>query len=333
MTDAPLAITVTAFGAPDQLELRPHDPGPPKAGEVRIAVEIAGIGYVDVLVGKGDYQLKPDLPFVLGSECAGRVEAVGEGVDQALVGKRVCGAGFIGAFGQAVNFPARAVTELPPAMSFEEASVFRVSYGTAYHALVQRGRLQPGETLLVLGAGGAIGVAAIQIGKALGAHVIASASSAEKRALALAAGADAAIDALAPEWREAVKAANGGRPVDVVVDPVGGGATEPAFRSLGWNGRLLVIGFAGGGIARLPVNLALLKGASLVGVDVRQFGEHEPDVQAANMRALFALHAEGRLCPPIARVYPLADYVEALRAAFSGQVAGRILLRMRPDPA
>lgn len=329
MTDTPLAITVTAFGAVEQLELRPHDPGAPKAGEVRMAVEAAGIGYVDILVGKGQYQLKPDLPFVLGSECAGLVEAVGDGVDPALVGRPVCGAGFIGAFAQAVNFPAGSVTELPPSMSFEEASVFRISYGTAYYALVQRGRLQAGETLLVLGAGGAIGLAAIQIGKALGAHVIASASTEEKRVMALASSADAVVDSRSDRWRDAVKAANDGRPVDVVADPVGGDATEPAFRSLAWNGRLLVIGFAGGGIARLPVNLALLKGASLIGVDVRQFGEYEPDVQAANMRALFALHAEGKLKPPIARVYPLDDYVAALTAAFSGDVTGRIVLKMR----
>ncbi|WP_176593355.1 NADPH:quinone oxidoreductase family protein [Sphingobium sp. EM0848] len=329
MTDAPLAITVTAFGAPEQLELRPHDPGAPQAGEVRIAVEAAGISYVDVLVGKGEYQLKPPLPFVLGTECAGVVEAVGDAVDPALIGQRVCAAAFIGAFGQATNFPARSITVLPQTMSFEEASVFRVSYGTAYHALVQRGQLQSGETLLVLGAGGAVGCAAVQLGKALGARVVASASSPEKRALALAAGADAAIDARSPNWRDDVKAANDGRPVDIVLDPVGGEATEPAFRSLAWKGRLLVIGFAGGGIAKLPVNLALLKGAALIGVDVRQFGEYEPDVQAANMQALFALHAEGKLRPPIAQVYPLTDYVAALHAAFSGQVAGRIVLKMR----
>lgn len=329
MSDMPLAIVVHSFGDPDQFELRPHDPGPPRAGQVRIAVEAAGISYVDVLVGRGEYQLKPDLPFVLGGECAGVVEAVGEGVDPALIGQPVCGAGFIGAFGQAVTMAARSVTILPPGMSFEEGSVFRISYGTAYYALVQRAGLRPGETLLILGAGGAVGYAAVQIGKALGARVIASASHADKRALALAGGADAAVDARSPTWREDVKAANGGRAVDVILDPVGGEATEPAFRSLGWNGRLLVVGFAGGGIARLPVNLALLKGAALVGVDVRQFGEREPETQAANIQTLFALHAEGKLRPPIARVYPLADHAEALRAAFSGRVAGRIILKMR----
>lgn len=329
MTDTPLAITVTEFGAPDRLQLRPRDPGAPGPGDVRIAVAAAGISYVDVLVGKGEYQVKPPLPFVLGTECAGVVEAVGDGVDPGLIGQRVCAAAFIGAFGQAVHFPARSITLLPPSMSFEEASVFRVSYGTAYHALVQRGRLEVGETLLVLGAGGAVGSAAIQLGKALGAYVIASASSADKRSLALEAGADMAVDARSPHWRDDVKAANGGRPVDVVLDPVGGEATEPAFRSLAWKGRLLVIGFAGGGIAKLPVNLALLKGAALIGVDIRQFGEYEPEVQAANMEALFALHAEGKLRPPIARVYPLTDYVAALQAAFSGHVAGRIVLKMR----
>ena len=329
MPAEPLAITVTQFGAPEAFSLRPYDPGPPRAGEVRIAVEAVGISYVDVLVGKGLYQLKPELPFVLGSECAGVIEAVGDGVDAALVGRRACAAGFIGAFGQAVNFPARSATPLPASMTFEEASVFRVSYGTAYHALMQRGRLSRGETLLVLGAGGAVGCAAVQIGKALGATVIASASSAEKRALAIQAGADAEIDSRSLNWRDDVKAANGGRAVDVVLDPVGGDATEAAFRSLAWNGRLLVVGFAGGAIAKLPVNLALLKGASLIGVDVRQFGDYEPDVQAENMQTLFAMHGDGKLRPQIARVYPLRDYAAALSAAFSGQVAGRIVLKMR----
>jgi NADPH2:quinone reductase len=214
-------------------------------------------------------------------------------------------------------------------MSFEEGSVFRVSYGTSYYALVQRGRLRAGETVLVLGAGGAVGYAAIQIAKALGAHVIGSASTEEKRALALQGGADATVDSRSPTWREDVKAANGGRAVDIVVDPVGGDAMEPAFRSLAWNGRLLVIGFASGTIARLPANLALLKGASLVGVDIRQFGEKFPEVYTANMAALFDLYARGHFHLPVSRVYPLSAYVEALREAFTGDVAGRIVLQMQ----
>jgi NADPH2:quinone reductase len=214
-------------------------------------------------------------------------------------------------------------------MSYTEAAVFRVSYATAYHALVQRGRLQAGETVLVLGAGGAVGYAAIEIAKALGATVIGSASSEAKRALATRAGADQVVDARSATWRDDVKGANGGRAIDVVIDPIGGAVTELAFRSLAWNGRLLVIGFAGGEIAKLPVNLALLKGASLIGVDVRQFGEYEPEAAAANIAALFGLFAAGHLRPPIAKTYPLAEFAAAMVEARSGETAGRIVLTMQ----
>jgi NADPH2:quinone reductase len=214
-------------------------------------------------------------------------------------------------------------------MSFAEAAVFRVSYATAYHALVQRARMQPGETVLVLGAGGAVGYAAIEVAKALGARVIGSASSDAKRALAVAGGADAMVDSRSAAWRENVKAANGGRAVDVVIDPVGGEATEPAFRSLAWNGRHLVIGFAAGSIARLPVNLALLKGAALLGVDIRQFGEFEPEAAAANIDALFDLFGAGKLHPPIGRGYRLEEFATAMVEARRGTTAGRIVLTMR----
>ena len=325
----PRAVMVHAFGPAGGFALETHDPGPPGAGHVRITVHAAGVSFADVLVAAGKYQLKPPLPFVPGSEFSGVIEAVGVDVDPARVGERVCVSGFGMAFGTAAVAPAQRAVPIPDEMSFAEAAVFRVSYATAYYALVQRGQLRPGETLLVLGAGGAVGYAAVQIGKRLGAAVVASASTPEKRALAAAGGADMAIDSTAADWRALVRAAQGGRGVDVVFDPVGGAATEPAFRSLAWAGRLLVIGFAAGEIAKLPVNLALLKGASLVGVDIRQMDEFEPALAAANLQALFALYREGGLRPPIGHIYPLEDFATAMEDVRSGQRAGRVVLRMR----
>lgn len=319
---------VRAFGAPESFSLEPHDPGSPGPGKVRIAIRAAGISFVDVLVAEGNYQLKPDLPFVPGSEFAGIIEAVGEGVDPARVGERVMGSAFGAAMGEACVIPDKLALRIPDGMDFITASIFRVSYATVYHALVQRAALKAGESLLVLGAGGAVGYAAVEIGKALGAHVIGSASTGDKRALALRGGADAVVDARSVAWREDVKAANGGKPVDVVLDPVGGEATEPAFRSLAWNGRLLVIGFAGGGIPKIATNLALLKGASLIGVDVRQFGQYEPEAASSNIDALMALFEAGKLHPPVARSYPLDEFAAAMKEAKSGQSAGRIVLTM-----
>ncbi len=322
------AVVIRAFGPPSGFSLEEHDPGVPGPGRVRIAIRAAGISYVDVLVAAGLYQLKPTLPFVPGSEFSGVIEAVGEGVDPARIGERVLGSAFGAAIGEACVIPAKLALPLPDAMDFVTASVFRVSYATAYHALVQRARLQPEETVCVLGAGGAVGYAAIEVAKALGARVIGSASTADKRALATRGGADAVIDAASPSWRDDLKAANAGKPVDVIVDPVGGEATEPAFRSLAWNGRHLVIGFAGGSIPRLPVNLALLKGASLIGVDVRQFEDYEHALAEANVQALLALFAQGKLHPPIARTYPIDDFVAAMEEAQRGVTAGRIVITM-----
>lgn len=322
------AVVVEAFGDPDTYTLKDNDPGAPGPGKVRMRIHAAGVSFVDVLVAQGLYQLKPPLPFVPGSEFAGVIEAVGEGVSETRIGERVCGSAFGAAFAEAAVIPAKLALRIPDAMPFEEAAVFRVSYATAYHALVQRGTLAAGETLLVLGAGGAVGYAACEVGKALGARVIGSASTGDKRALATKAGADAVVDSRSETWREDVKAANGGNPVDVVIDPVGDAATEPAFRSLAWKGRHLVIGFAGGEIPRLPTNLALLKGAALIGVDVRQFGNFEPDLAAANVAALMALYEEGKLHPPVERTYPLSEFAEAMRIAKSGTLAGRVVLTM-----
>lgn len=321
------AVIAEELGPPDNYALVAHDPGEPKPSQVRIAIKAAGISFVDVLTAAGGHQVKPPVPFIPGSECAGIVEAIGAEVKDLSVGDRVVASGWGGLFADAANLPARMVRRMPAALSFEEAAVFPVSYATAWHALVDRATLQAGETLLVLGAGGATGYAAVQIGKHLGARVIASASGEAKRALAVAGGADVAIDARGEDWRGAVKAANEGKGVDVVFDPIGGDATEPAFRSLAWNGRHLVIGFPAG-IAALRTNLPLLKGASLIGVDVRQFGIFEPGKSEANRDTIFALAARGKLRPAIARTYPLADFRAAMADAAAGRGAGRIVLMM-----
>ncbi len=321
------AVIADAFGPPEAYHLRDLPVRAVGPGEVRVAIRAAGISYVDVLTAEGRYQVKPPLPFVPGSEAAGVIEELGQEVAGLAVGQRVSVSGWGGLFAQQAVVSARMVRPIPDTMQFAEAAVFPVSYATAWHALVDRGQLQRGETLLVLGAGGATGYAAVQVGKHLGARVIASASSADKRTLAMAGGADVAVDARSEDWRDRVKAANHGKPVDVVFDPVGGEATDPAFRCLGWQGRHLVIGFPGG-IAALRTNLPLLKGASLVGVDIRQFGELQPDLAEANRAELFRLAASGVLRPAIAARYPLDRFREAMAAAASGQSAGRVVLEM-----
>lgn len=321
----PRAVIADTFGPPEAYELRDLPRVPLKAGQVRVVIKAAGISYVDVLTAEGRYQVKPPLPFLPGSEAAGIVTELGDGADGLSIGQRVSVSGWGGLFAEEAVLPQRMVRPLPDGMDLIEAAVFPVSYATAWHALVDRGQLRAGETLLVLGAGGATGYAAVQVGRHLGARVIASASSASKRALALAGGADAAVDARAEDWRDQIKAANEGRPVDVVFDPVGGDATDLAFRCLGWGGRHLVIGFPGG-IAALRTNLPLLKGASLVGVDIRQFGELEPERAEANRAETFRLAAAGVLKPAIARVYPLEQFRTAMADAAAGESPGRIVL-------
>lgn len=321
------AVISHTLGEPETYELIKHDPAPVGPQQIRIGIRATGISFVDVLTAAGNYQVKPPLPFIPGSECAGIVEEIGADVSGFAIGDKVVGSGWGGLFADTANLPAKAIRAMPTALSFEEAAVFPVSYTTAWHALVDRARLQPGETLVVLGAGGATGYAAVQIGKHLGAHVIASASSEAKRSLARAGGADAILDARGDDWREQVKAANNGKGVDVIFDPVGGAATDPAFRSLGWNGRHLIIGFPAG-IAALRTNLPLLKGASLIGVDIRQFGIFERAKSEANRDVVFALAAEGILRPAIAHAYKLEDFRAAMDAAAAGQGAGRIVLTM-----
>ncbi len=321
------AVIASEFGSPESYRLEPFEPKPVGPGEVRVAIRAIGVSYVDVLTAMGKYQVQPPLPFIPGSECAGVVEEVGEGVTHLAVGDPVMGSSFGGIFAEANTFRASSFDRLPDALSLEQGAVFKPSYMTAWHALVDRGGLKAGETLLVLGAGGATGVAAIQVGKHLGARVIASASSQAKRDIALAAGADAAVDTRSATWRDEVKAANGGKGIDVVFDPVGGDMTDPAFRSLGYDGRYLVVGFTGG-ISSLKTNLPLVKTASMIGVQLRVSMQERPELAAAAAKAILDGAASGTLAPVIGKTYPLEDYAAAMQDAFEGKTAGRVVLRV-----
>jgi NADPH2:quinone reductase len=321
----PRAIIADRFGPPEAYSIREYDPPAPGNGQLRIRMKAIGVSYVDVLTADGKYQVTPPLPFIPGSECAGIVEAVGEGVTHVGVGDAVVGSSFGGIFADVATLRAMSFNKVPAGMTLEEAAVFPPSYLTSYHALTDRGRLQAGETLLVLGAAGGTGYAAIQIGKHLGARVVASASTQAKRDLCLAAGADAAVDTRSPTWRDDVRAAAEGGPIDVVFDPVGGDLTDPAFRSLGYDGRHLVVGFTGG-IATLKTNLPLVKTASLIGVQLRVFGEREPERMAAVTARCFELAGQGVLKPAIGKVYAFVDYAAAMHAAFNGEHAGRVVI-------
>jgi NADPH2:quinone reductase len=319
------AVVGREFGGPEVYTLEPFEPRPVGSGEIRVAIKAIGISYVDVLTAAGSYQVTPPLPFIPGSECAGVVEAVGEGVTLLEVGEKVMGSSFGGMFAESNTFNAASFSRIPAALTFEQGAVFPPSYLTAAHALTDRGRLQAGETLLVLGAAGATGIAAIQTAKALGARVIASASTLAKRELCLAAGADVAIDTGSPSWRDDVKEANGGKPVDVVFDPVGGDLTDRAFRTLGYDGRYLVIGFTAG-IGMLKTNLPLVKTASLIGVQLRTFGTEEPEKMAKTKARMMGWAEQGLLKPVVGKTYPLNDYAAAMRDAFEGKTPGRIVM-------
>ena len=300
----------------------------PGAGQLLIKVAACGMGYVDALVAVGGYQVKPPVPFTPGQEVAGTVAAVGSGVDSLQVGDRVMASGFGGGLAEFLLAPVAAVTRLPARMRFDQAAGFGINYLTALHGLRDRANLQPGERLLVMGAAGGVGSAAVQLGKLLGATVIAAASTPDKRAFALSQGADMAIDTDPDGWRDRLKVACGGKGPDVIFDPVCGPLFEPAFRSLGWRGRHLVVGFVGGPIPKLPINLSLMKGGALVGVDVRQFQLFEPALAKAHMTELLGWVADGRLNPPTGRVFALDDFAAAMTFALSGAGSGKTIIEI-----
>lgn len=321
------AIFCKSWGLPDTLvveELPDVAPGP---GQVAIDVHAAGVNFPDVLIIQNKYQFKPELPFTPGSELAGVIRSVGEGVSHVKVGDKVLAFVSQGAFAQQIAVPAQLVMPMPPGLDFDTAAAFTLTYGTSHHAVVDRAQLKAGETMLVLGAAGGVGLAAIEIGKALGARVIAAASSNEKLAVCKDHGADATINYSTQDLREAIKEATGGKGPDVIYDPVGGIYAEPAFRSIAWRGRYLVIGFANGEIPKLPLNLPLLKGASLVGVFWGEFAKREPKANLAAMQQLMGWMAEGKVRPHISGRYALAETAHALNDMAARKVTGKVVIQ------
>src|SRR3954471_2462000 len=322
------AVVCKQYGPPESLVLEELASPRPAGGEVVVSVKAASVNFPDVLIIQNKYQFKPPLPFSPGSELAGVVKEVGRGVSAFRPGDRVMAFTTYGAFAEEVKTEASRLLPLPAKMSFEEGAAFVLTYGTSDHALRDRAALASGETLLVLGASGGVGLAAIQIGKALGARVIACASSEEKLAVCRDHGADATLNYAAEDLRERVKALTEGRGVDVVYDAVGGPYSEPAFRSLAWRGRLLVVGFAAGEIPKLPLNLALLKGASAVGVFWGDFARREPKAFAESVQQLARWYGEGKLHPHVSQTMPLERAAEAIKLLASRQAKGKIVVTM-----
>ena len=320
------AILCKQYGPPESLtfeELPSPRPGP---GEVVVTVKAASVNFPDVLIIQNKYQFKPPLPFSPGSELAGVVKEVAPGVKAFKPGDKVIAFTTYGAFAEEVKTEAVRLLPMPEGMDYPSAAAFLLTYGTSDHALRDRGGLKAGETLLVLGAAGGVGLAAIEIGKALGARVIACASSEDKLAVCREHGADAAINYATEDLRERIKSLTDGRGADVVYDPVGGPYSEPAFRSLAWRGRLLVVGFAAGDIPKLPLNLALLKGAAVVGVFWGDFTKREPKHFADSVRQLGQWFREGKLRPHISQTFPLRQAAEALKLMAARKVKGKVVL-------
>ena len=308
-------------------ELPTPQPGP---GEVLIAIKAASLNFPDLLIVQNKYQFKPPLPFVPGSEYAGVVEAVGEGVTHLSVGQNVACLSGTGGFGTHTLAPAKLCFPLPAGFGHVDAAAFIMIYATSYHALLDRAALKAGETVLILGAAGGVGTAAIQIAKAAGARVIAAASTDDKCALCKAEGADEVINysTHAPDGslREEIKRLTGGKGPDVIYDPVGGAFAEPAFRSIAWRGRYLVVGFASGPIPSLPLNLALLKGASIVGVFWGDYAKREPRANAADMATLAQWYAAGKIKPVIDRTLPMNELKAAYAVMGSRSVKGKLVM-------
>lgn len=298
----------------------------PAAGQVRVAIKAASLNFPDLLIVQNKYQMKPPLPFVPGSEFAGLVDAVGAGVVHLKPGDPVAAFAGTGGFATHACVDAQKVLPLPPGFALDDAAAFVLTYGTTHHALLDRAALQPGETVLVLGAAGGVGTAAIQIAKAVGARVIAAASSDAKCALCREIGADETINYTSGNLREAIKSLTAGRGPDVVYDPVGGDLAEPVFRSIAWRGRYLVVGFAQGGIPALPLNLALLKGASIVGVFWGEFARREPKANAQALMQLAQWYAQGKVKPVIDQRLPMTALLQAYERMGTRQVRGKLVL-------
>lgn len=323
------AVLCKSFGPPENLTLEEVPDPQPAKGQVLIDVWSAGLNFPDTLQIAGKYQFLPPFPFTPGAEVAGVVAEVGAGVTHVRPGDRVMALTGIGGMAERATADATAVGRIPDSMDFDVAAGFGLVYGTSYHALKQRAQLQPGETLLVLGAAGGVGLAAVEIGKAFGARVIAAAGTDEKLAVAQRHGADPLINYSRDSLKDKLKELTGGKGADVIFDPVGGELFDQCTRSVNWNGRILVVGFASGVIPKYPTNLALLKGCQLVGVFWGEFVKREPQTCLANCAALFELYAQRQLKPLVGQAFPLDQYAAALNQFIHRQAVGKIVLRLR----
>jgi len=320
------AVVCEAFGGPEVLAVRDlPDPPPPGPDEVQVRILARGAQYVDVLMMAGTYQFRPEPPFIPGGEGAGEVVAVGTEVSGFQPGDLVISGHSPGAFCTLANTKASRCDRLPEGMTLEEGAVFRGAFHTAYHALLQKGRLQKGEWVLIHGAAGGIGIAAIQVARLFGGRVIATASTEEKRAACLAEGAEHAID-YRGGFRDKVKEITGGRGVDIVYDPIGAGVFDESMRCLNWGARLLILGFLGGAPALAKTNHLLIKGAEAIGVRIGGLVEHQPQIAAANIKTLLALGGEGKLKPRISHRFPLEQAAEAIQAIIDRKVIGKVVL-------
>ena len=323
------AVVCKEHGMPEKLELV-EDWAEPEIGDhdVLIKVKAAGLNFPDVLIIQGKYQFQPELPFIPGNECSGEIEAVGPAVTRYKPGDKVISAAGTGAFCEKIAANENMVFPMPEGLSFEQAAGVSITYFTSYYALKQRANIQPGETLLVLGAAGGVGTTAIELGKLMGAKVIAAASTDEKLELCKQLGADEVINYSTTSVKDAVKELTGGKGVDVVYDPVGGDYAEPAIRSMAWNGRYLVIGFASGPIPKIPLNLTLLKGCSIVGVFWGRFTGEEPKVHLQNIAELWELFSTGKLNPVVTDVFPLEQYQDAYTCMIERRARGKVIITL-----
>ncbi len=320
------AVLCKAFGPPESLVIEDIEPLKPGKGQVVISVKACGVNFPDTLIIQGKYQSKPPFPFIPGSEVAGIVKEVGEGVDHIKVGNRVIAFTGLGGFAEEVVVVATLLIPMPRNMDFTTASAFVMTYGTSHHALKDRAQLKPGETLLVLGAAGGVGLAAVEIGKVMGARVIAAASSNEKLEVCKQHGADEVINYSTEDLRDRIKQLMGGKGVDVTFDPLGGGYSEPMLRSMAWGGHFLVIGFAAGDIPRIPLNLPLLKACSIVGVFWGSFMERDPKHGRENIHELITWITEGKLKPHVSATYTLEHVADALNDLMERKVTGKAVL-------
>ncbi len=321
------AVVCRELGPPEKLRLETFASKPLAVGQVRVAVRAAGINFPDILMAAGQYQLKPELPFTPGMEAAGDVVEVAGDVSGVTVGDKVIVKLRHGGYADEVVVTPAQLTPLPRSFDYAEGATFLAAHGTAYHGLIDRAKLQPGEVLLVHGAGGGVGLAAVEMGRLLGATVIAAASSEEKLAIARARGADHLLLYAREPFRDAVKRLTDGRGADVVFDPVGGQIFEDSVRCINWDARLLVVGFTGGiGLAR--TNLLLIKGASVLGVRAGEAVRKNPALGEARLRALLAWAEEGRIRPNISHRLPVGDFAKAMRLLIDRKAIGRVALMM-----